>query len=511
MFNSLRSRLASFIHQAEPRHDSQILTPVGREYAAQESYEDTRIDVSQLLATSEMGQVDSILLEIYNLMFNGWGLIPVPPDGMDPQAAAQISPQILKQLWRFDKVLDLKALMGKVWIDELAFGPGLVELGLDVDDQGNFRDWGKVDEWKGPEWANYLDATSFEQPSPHGTANYRYVEGRLLQGICYDTAERKMEYWQTQPNGAQIQIPTGRVLMIKDRRSRYVDGKSYLEGIVPTALQRERVRKNVMVQIRRSAAPAVGLRIKEMRDSNGHLIPVAPDGKPGNRWEMAWKAGGRALRDYSSNKFLMLWEDHEVIESRVGAVDGNIWIPDDKLKAEILNHLIPRDWIEQNGQTISKSSQPLWDLAMLVVDGWRANLAEPFEELLTKILEANGFKDWSVEFVWKKLEYEDKAQLRTQALAAWERGALTLDRLYTVMGWDPLTEEERAQLVEEKEVFHSTPGMQLVANAALPSVDAAKDKEPAMELLKQKSDIAIEELKFYGYLDPGGGFVDQSK
>jgi hypothetical protein len=79
------------------------------------------------------------------------------------------------------------------------------------------------------------------------------------------------------------------------------------------------------------------------------------------------------------------------------------------------------------------------------------------------------------------------------------------------MNWDPLTEDERAQLIEEKDIFHSTPGMQLVANAALPSVDAAKSKEPAMELLKQKSDIAIEELKFYGYLDPGGDFVDQSK
>ena len=171
MLDSLRSKLASFIGPAEPRHDAQLLTPIGREYATPESYEDKRVDVAQLLATSEMGQVDSILLEIFNLMFSGWGLIPVPPDGMDVQAAAQISPQILKQLWRFDKVLDLKATMGRVWIDELAFGPGLVELGLDVDEQGNFRDWGRVDEWKGPEWANYLDATSFEQPSPHGIGN----------------------------------------------------------------------------------------------------------------------------------------------------------------------------------------------------------------------------------------------------------------------------------------------------------------------------------------------------
>ena len=502
MFNSFRSKLAHLLSPVEPRHDAQLLTPIGREYATQESYEDKRVDVAQLLATSEMGQVESILLQIYNLMFSGWGLIPVPPDGMDPAEAAKIAPQILKQLWRFDKVLDLKATMGKVWIDELAFGPGLVELGLDVDEQGKFRDWGRVDEWKGPEWANRLDATSFEQPSPHGIANYRYVEGRILKGICYDTQERRMEYWQTQPNGTQIQIPSGRVLVVKDRRSRYVDGKSYLEGIVPTALQREHVRKNVMLQIRRAAAPAMGLRIKEMRNpANGQLISVAPDGKAGNRFEKAWKAGQKALKDYSANKFLMLWEEHEVIESKT-VIDGNIWIPDDKLKAEILNHLMmPRDWIEQNGAAVSKSSRPLLDLAMLVVDGWRYNLAEPFEELLTKILEANGFTDWSVEFVWKKLEYEDKAQLRTQALAAWERGAITLDRLYKIMGWDTLTAEERTQLVEEKTIFHSTPGMQLVANTALPAADASKDKEPAMELLKQKSEIAIEELKFYGYLE----------
>ncbi len=501
MLDSLRSKVASLFHQVEPRHDSSgsMISPIGREFATQENYEDKRIDVAQLLATSEMGQVDSILLEIFNLMFSGWGLVAVPPDGMDTQAASEISPQILKQLWRFDKVLDLKYLMGRCWVDNLAFGPGLAELGVQVDEEGDFLDWGRVGDWKGPEWANYLDATSFEGPSPHGIANYRYVEGRLLKGIYYDTQERRMEYWQTQPDGTVKQIPTGRVLMIKDRRSRYVDGKSYLEGIVPTALQREHVRKNIMLQIRRAAAPAMGLRIKELRNpSNGQLVSMSPDGKAGNRWQKAWTAGGQALRDYSANKFLMLWEEHEVIESKT-ILPTDIFLPDDKLKAEILNHLIPRDWIEQNGQAVSKSSQPLWDLAMLVVDGWRTCLAEPFETLLTQILEANGFEDWSVEFVWKKLEYEDKAQLRTQALAAWERSAITLDRLYKIMGWDPLTTEERAQLEAEKQIFHSTPGI-MIGNS-LPATNVAKDKEPAMELLQQKSQIAIEELKHYGYME----------
>ncbi|MDM7934300.1 MAG: hypothetical protein QUS08_02785, partial [Methanothrix sp.] len=80
MFDTLRSRLGRLIQPSELGHNAQLLTPVGREYNTKESYEDRRIDVAQLLATSEMGQVDSILLEICNFMFSGWGLVMVPPD-----------------------------------------------------------------------------------------------------------------------------------------------------------------------------------------------------------------------------------------------------------------------------------------------------------------------------------------------------------------------------------------------------------------------------------------------
>jgi len=34
--------------------------------------------------------------------------------------------------------------------------------------------------------------------------------------------------------------------------------------------------------------------------------------------------------------------------------------------------------------------------------------------------------------------------------------------------------------------------------------NVSKDKEPALELLQQKSAIAIEELKYYGYLEEAG-------
>lgn len=83
---------------------------------------------------------------------------------------------------------------------------------------------------EGSRVANYHDATIFENSTPHGTANGRYIGG-ILKGICYDTQKRRMEYWQTKPRQSQpVQLPAGRILIIKDRRSCYVDGESYLRA-----------------------------------------------------------------------------------------------------------------------------------------------------------------------------------------------------------------------------------------------------------------------------------------
>ncbi len=112
----------------------------------------------------------------------------------------------------------------------------------------------------------------------------------------------------------------------------------------------------------------------------------------------------------------------------------------------ILKHLIPRDWVEQNGQAISKSSMPLLDLAMMVVQGWREIISEPYEKLYTAILEANGFTDWAVEFTYQDPDVSDKGKEKDRSLAAYNAKAITLDRFYEETGRRAPSKEERAEL-----------------------------------------------------------------
>jgi hypothetical protein len=256
-----------------------------------------------------------------------------------------------------------------------------------------------------------------------------------------------MQYWQTQGEGKQpVQLPTARIMHIRDKKSRYPDGKSYLAGIAPTVLQLEFVRKAFMQAINYKGVGRCVVKVKEMRDPQGKLLET-PTGT-GKRWEKAYAAGVDFVKNYGNNNVGMLWEDHDVTFPNFGNV-GDITKPDEYLKAEILQHLIPRDFIEQNGQAISTTGTPLLELVMMVVRGWRRIISEPFEALYTAILEANGFKDWAVEFTYIDPAMENKLEKQKVIVQAFSLGMLPLNRAIQEMGWQPLTEEEQEEMKEK--------------------------------------------------------------
>ena len=66
----------------------------------------------------------------------------------------------------------------------------------------------------------------------------------------YDSTKRNMQYWQSFHNFiVPVQIPSARVMHIKDQVSRYVDGESYLAGAMPSIVQQEFSRKVMMLAI----------------------------------------------------------------------------------------------------------------------------------------------------------------------------------------------------------------------------------------------------------------------
>lgn len=442
--NTIRAKIAEAVY---PRTNAASISPLGMSYPYSSEIYEFRLDAENLLKVLESGSVDRILMQIFMLALNGRDIKIVLPEDQESEALTNKSNEVRKMLWRLDKQYGTEILMAQTGLDCMGFGSGLVEMGVADRPDGSYS-FPKTDMgWNAPQWLQYLDAYSLADQAASTLNTQAFVPGRILKGIAYDINKKEMQYWQTQGEGKQpVQLPTARILHIKDKKSRYPDGKSYLAGIAPTVLQLEFVRKAFMQAINYKGVGRCVVKVKEMRDAQGKLLET-PTGT-GKRWEKAYAAGVDFVKNYGNNNVGILWEDHEVQFPNFGNI-GDITKPDEYLKAEILQHLIPRDFIEQNGQAISTTGTPLLELVMMVVRGWRRIISEPFEALYTEILEANGFKDWAVEFTYIDPAMENKLEKQKVIVQAFSLGMLPLNRAIQEMGWQPLTKEEQKEMADK--------------------------------------------------------------
>lgn len=444
MLKSFRTKLAAAI-APELKTNAANISPTGMPYPYDADIYDYRLDATKLLQVLEAGHVDRILMQIFMLALNGRDIKIVLPEDQNAEALSDKSNEARKMLWRLDKSYNTETLMAQTGLDCMGFGSGLVEMGVADRPNGTYA-FPKSDMgWLAPQWLQYVDAYSLAE-QPAATLNTQaYVPGRVLKGIAYDISKKEMQYWQTQKDGEQpIQLPTARMMHIRDKKSRYPDGKSYLAGIAPTVLQLEFVRKAFMQNVNYKGVGRCVVKVNEVRDAQGKLIE--PPTGTGKRWEKAYAAAVDFVKNYGNNNVGILWgADHEVIFPNLGNV-GDLVQVDEYLKAEILQHLIPRDFIEQNGQAISTTGTPLLELVMMVVRGWRRIISEPFETLYTAILEANGYKDWACEFTYIDPAMENKLEKQKVIVQAFSLGMLPLGRAIQEMGWQPLTEEEQAEM-----------------------------------------------------------------
>lgn len=445
MLDNLRNKIAATL-----RTNAAKIEPMGMEFPYDSEAYNYRLDAFKLLQVSEVGKVDSILNQVFMLAMNGRDLKVINPEDEGQTQLSDKTNEVRKMLWRLDTQYDTGRLMVQSGIDSIVMGSGLVEQGVIVNKSGGFSFPKTEMGWNAPAWLQYLDAFSFADQASETMNTQAFVPGRVLKGIAYDIATKRTRYWQMKGEGKNPEeIPSARIIHIKDNRSRYPDGKSYLAGIAPTVIQWEATRKAVMQNINYKGVGRCIVKVKELRDAGGNLLPN-PDGstdKP--RFAKAWKNGQNFVKNYGNNNIGMITEDHELIFPQLGNV-GDIVKPDEYLKLEILNHLIPRDFIEQNGQAISTSGAPLLELVMMVVHGWQRIISEPFEKLYTDILEANGFRDWACEFTFKDPNLENKVEKQKLAMQAASLGLMPIPRLYEELGWQPLSEKDLKELTDKQ-------------------------------------------------------------
>ncbi|MCK9570647.1 hypothetical protein M0R72_16990 [Candidatus Pacearchaeota archaeon] len=447
MLQSLRTKLAAAI-APELKTNAANISPAGMPFPYDSTAYEFRLDATNLLKVLEAGHVDRILMQVFMLCLNGRDIKIITPEDQESDKLSDKSNEVRKRLWQLDKAYNTETLMAQTGLDCMGFGSGLVEMGVQDKPDGTYTFPKTEMGWNAPQWLQYIDAYSLAEQASSTNNTQSYVPGRVLKGIAHDIQNKQMQYWQTQKDGEQpVQLPTARILHIRDKSSRYPDGKSYLAGIAPTVLQLEFVRKAFMQNVNYKGVGRCVVKVNEVRDAQGKLLET-PTGT-GKRWEKAYVAAVDFVKNYGNNNVGVLWgQDHEVIFPNLGNV-GDVVPVDEYLKAEILQHLIPRDFIEQNGQAISTTGTPLLELVMMVVRGWRRIISDPFEALYTEILEANGFTDWACEFTYQDPAMENKLEKQKVIVQAFSLGMLPLNRAIQEMGWQPLAEEEQAEMKEK--------------------------------------------------------------
>lgn len=369
------------------------------------------INASAILSALSVPPVQGLLLPISKIAFNGYDIVPRPPE--EEKANEAKVAEARRGLLLADKVVQSRANIRQTFFDTLGFRHSLYNYSLKTEEQ-----------WTIPNVFKHLPSPSFEAAPDSARSSDRYFSDPLLKGIVTDSEDDSIHYWQSQSrSGRPVEIEADQILHIQDRTPGEL---SYIASIIPTIRQWGFARSQaVMKYLQRVAAPnAVG-----MIDFN-YITGFGEDGYQGTKTmgipSEVWDYLDKVIKAQSSDTAFLMPPgtslDYPTLSAR-----PPIEI-DQYLIREITTHLIPVHLFDTIGNSIGTSSQPALELFQLVVNGWREICAKPYEDFFTKILELNGFEGgWSCEFQWWPIVPVDKAQVHREAVDTLINGACTIN------------------------------------------------------------------------------------
>ena len=372
--------------------------------------------------------VSRILRQIDDFAFSGAYIKVSPPEAIAEDVSEQEIDDVQSKVDEIDrKVVKTITRCRQSAYDEIVYGTAVFE-----------RIKGIIEDWKAPVIIKRLPAYSFCE-RPIGRMDImRYITGDILLGIVYDKQEDVFEFWQKQNNISNpIQIPTRNVIQIRDEVSEQVDGTSFLVQILPLVKKLEFADMCLMQTVHRAGAPLLWITVEEYPDKKGELQknPAAWDSK--TAYEKAQKLGQNWGKDsvlVANSCLTPVPLDFKLAIDPIRVVQF--------LETRILYALIPRDFTEQSGQAVSKTSAPTLKLLVLVAEGWRSRSSKALLEMWSEILEENGYKGWKVEIIWKELDPTDEKLIYDRAAVAKGMGVFTEDEIRDMVGYEAKPKEE---------------------------------------------------------------------
>ena len=415
-------------------------------------YLNPTIDVSTVRHTSKHYLTARILKQLDDFAFNGAKVKVIAPEDEAKDVGEDETHEVQAKVNAIDaKVVKTITRLRQTAYDEIIYGSALFE-----------RIDGTIEDWKAPVILKRLPAYSFCE-TPMGRVDFmRYVSGDILLGIIYDKVKCTYEYWQKQNNvGNPVQIPTKQIIHIRDEVSESVDGDSFIAKVVPLIKKLEFSDVALMETVHRAGAPLLWITIEEYRES-----PLA---QGAGLWtpKKAYEEGKKISMNHGKNNAMVAPScitpktlDYSLPINPMDVVKG--------FEMRILNALIPKDFTEDAGASISKSAAPAMELLKLVAEGWRERVSRPFIEMWNKILEENGYEGWTVTIEWRELTPENKTAVFARAKVAFDMGTVfTENEIRAIAGYGPKSDEDIAKEEEAKAAADAKKQQELDQMAAL--------------------------------------------
>lgn len=471
-----------------------------------DSYKDRGESVADIKAVLEHLDVRRNLEAVECMAFSGWGMKAIPPEDYNgnDQKRADEEREIINRLWEFNKTWRIQEKIPQTFEAIRAYRWDIHEIYM-----------GQIGKWQVPIYWEQLPAHSFAKSLSKYEGNAKYLPDRLLKGVIYDIDAKQYIFFQAQDSTSDPrQIPPDNVFYMCDPRTKDPQGHSYFSGLVPFIKAQGLATMAANQTMARGGSPNAVFKVKNMEgdDDLGYVVSEDAEEESMGTKEYKWwdyadqlaKRQGKDTRMVVPEEIDVIWPDLKVALNPLDA-EGH-W------KAKIVDALVPVDPMKQLGTSLAKSSKELLEYLEKIFGGYHDQVNQ-YAEVLTYIVNINGWEGWTIESTWQPVSPADVKIEKDFSLKSYQAGAIPVSRYYEETGRTALTPNEQLQLYREilirgghiEKLAMLTPelvGIQMTGQSA--DIEPSPGEEKGLQVMLQaKQDGLLDLLSEAGYFRAG--------
>lgn len=406
-----------------------------------DSYKDRAETVGDIKAVLEHLDVRRNLEAVEQMAFSGWGIKAIPPEDYNgnDQKLADEEKEIINRLWEFNKIWQIEKKIPQTFEAIRAYRWDVQEIYM-----------GQIGKWQVPIYWEQLPPHSFGKSLSKYEGNSKFIPDRLLKGIIYDVEAKKHLFFQAQDSTSDPrEIPTDNVFFMSDPHTNDPQGHSYFSGLVPYIKAQGLATMASNQTMARGGTPNAIFKVKNLdkEDDLGFTVSEGDEENIGTSqykwWSYADSLAGRQGKDTRMvvpEEIDVIWPDLKIALNPLDAEDH--W------KAKIVDAIVPVDPMKQLGTSLAKSSKELLDYLEGIFGGYREQVGA-YAEVLTYVVNINGWEGWTIESTFTPLSPKDIKQEKDHSLRSYQAGAIPVSRYYEETGRPALDPAEQLQLYRE--------------------------------------------------------------